>query len=245
MYNNGCCTPPSPRRENCCCKDGIICALDWFFQDFLLKENTCIKTGSLMYYPRLSPVQVLPQQNINPTQEPISNIIYNIPFITQEIVPVYITEQKSGSYIGDITYLNICKLHGFQFELNDDCKRSKESDIISRFSKIKYSSPNNCCCKNGILEFLLKARDFLTNPCSDPVDSNASVILSTSDNSFRITQILAINSDTVWAKNEIPKLGSSPAKTIYYVLSLCEIIGITLDRSYKSVTEDQNNEDVL
>ena len=135
MYNNGCCTPPSPRRDNCCCKDGIICALDWFFQDFLLKENRCIKTGSLMYYPRLSPVQVLPLTNINPTLEPISNIIYNIPFITQEIVPVYITEQKSGSYIGDITYLNICKLHGFQFELNGDCKSSKESDIISRFSK--------------------------------------------------------------------------------------------------------------
>ena len=30
MYNNGCCTPPSPRRDNCCCKDGIICAIDWF-----------------------------------------------------------------------------------------------------------------------------------------------------------------------------------------------------------------------
>lgn len=244
MYNNGCCTPPSSRKDNCCCKDGIICALDWFFQDFLLKEKTCIKTGSLMYYPKASSVQVSPQST-NPTLQPISNIIYNIPFITQEVVPVYTSQQKSGPYVGDITYLNICKLHGFQFELNGNCKSSKESEITSRFSKIKYISPNNCCCKNGILEFLLKARDFLTNPCSEPVGSGDSVILSTSSNSFRVTQILAINPDTVWAKNEIPKSDYNPAKTIYYVLSLCEVIGITLDRTYKSATEDQNNEDIL
>lgn len=58
-----------------------------------------------------------------------------------------------------------------------------------------------------------------------PPNVNA-VILSTLTNSFKITDILAINPDTVWAKNVTTTPTTS---TIYYILSLCEITSITLD----------------
>lgn len=216
MYQNSCCPPPTHKKDDCCCKDGMLCALDWFYQDFLVKPtgNNCIEPGTLKYYP------ILPEL---PGPIAISNTIYNIPYITPDIVPVYI-ENLGEPYDGDITYLNICKLHGFEFELKDAaCETIKEADITSKFSKIRYTSSNGCCCKNGTLEYLLKARDFLLNPPATNL-----VILSTPANSFAVTQILAINSDAIWAKNVVT---TPSAKTTYYVLSLCEIIGITLDKA--------------
>ncbi|MCR8744603.1 hypothetical protein [Romboutsia lituseburensis] len=226
MYQNGgCCTPQSKNiNSECCCKNGILCALDWFYQDFLLKGQKCIK--DLKYYP------ILPNFNqfITGTEidKPISNIIYNIPYITQDIVPIYTNTPVDEPYKGNITYLNICKIEGFEFKINStNCTAiTKESDIASRFCKISYSSPCGCCCKNGTLEYLLKAKDFLLNVPSGTLDS---VVLSTQNNSFEVTQILAVNPDTVWAKNDKTLDNNTPVTT-YYVLSLCELIGISLNR---------------
>ncbi len=223
-HNNGCCTPPVRHNHDCSCKDGMLCALDWFFQDFLLKptDNNCITT--LYYYPQLPSLLPVPPA-IDPTIVP--NLIYNIPYLTSDIVPVYTDEccAVGVPYQGDITYLNICKLNGFEFTLKDTCKLQKESDIQSRFSKIKFCSPSSNCCKNGILESLLKARDFLLQDET----GLSSVILSNYSNSFRIKNILAINSDTVWAKIDTVDALLNPI-TKYYVISICELIGITLDK---------------
>ncbi len=219
MYQkSGCCMLPNNKKDDCCCKDGILCALDWFFQDFLVKptNRNCIETGTLKYYPKLQDLST----------SPISNIIYNIPYITTDIVPIYIDSYIVEPYTGDISYLNICKLYGFEFQISSTCTVMKEADITSRFCKIHYSSSNGCCCKNGTLEYLLKARDFLLN-----LPTTNSVILSTPANSFRVTKILAINSDTVWAKNIVIDPITGDPTTIYYVLSLCELIGITLSKT--------------
>lgn len=220
MFNDECCIPPTPRKEERCCKDGIICALDYFYQDFLSTTQT-IEAGSLSYYPKL---------------EDVSNIIYNIPYITPDIVPVYITEitNLKDSYCGDITNLNICGIEGFQFQFTENVvKTIKEADITTRFSRVRYVSPKNCCCKNGLIEHLLKARDFLINPdiCNGQT-LTGSVILSTVTNSFTVSGILAINTDTVWAKYDVPN--SSPQQTIYYVISLCKLLGITFHKNLVS-----------
>lgn len=222
MYNNGCCTPPIQRRDDCCCKDGIICALDWFFQDFL-SVPPIIKSGTLKYYPEL----------VN-----VANIIYGIPYISPDIAPIYINEPTGAPtdpYCGDITYLNICEIEGFEFELElpvGVARTTIESNITTRFSKIKYCAPNNCCCKNGLMEYLLKARDFLANPCpcGTGASTDVSVTISTCKKSYNVTDILAINQDTVWAKEDIPSTGT-PTQTIYYVISLCKIIGLTFNRT--------------
>ena len=226
MYNNGCCTPPIPRRDDCCCKGGIVCALDWFFQDFL-SIPPIIQKGTLKYYPQLPDIYT----------QGISNIIYGIPYISPDIVPVYISEPTGtpkDPYCGDITYLNICEIEGFEFQLElptGVTRPSIESSISSRFSKIKYCSPNSCCCKNGLMEYLLKARDFLTNPCpcGTVVSTDVSVTISTCKKSYNVTDILAINQDVVWAKEDIPSTGT-PTQTVYYVISLCKIIGLTFNR---------------
>lgn len=223
MYQNcGCCTPPNRKKDNCSCKDGILCALDWFYQDFLLKGNGCLT--SIKYYPEL------PSMPDFTTDEPISNTIYNIPYITQDIVPIYTTTPATEPYNGNIIYLNICKLDGFEFKVKDNCVASRiESDICLRFSKISYSSINCNCCKNGTMEFLLKAKDFLLNL---PTDTAQYVTLSTLTKSYRATQILAINNDTVWFKDTctLDSCDSGFAGTTYYILSLCELIGITFNR---------------
>lgn len=206
MYqNNCCCTPPYNKKDDCCCKDGMLCALDWFYQDFL-STTQCIT--NVKYYPEI------PKFN----NQSIPNDIKDILYITPDIVPIYTDNTKN-----DLTYLNICKINGFEFQINKNNSNCtfKDSDIINRFNKVRYVSPKSCCCKNGVLEYLLKAREFLQSP----PNVNA-VILSTPTNSFKITDILAINPDTVWAKN----VTTTPtASTIYYILSLCEITSITLD----------------
>lgn len=232
MYNNGCCTPPLPKKDECCCKDGIICALDWFFQDFL-SVPSIIEPKTLKYYPKLESIY----------SQDIPNIIYGIPYISPDIVPIYINEPTGGPtapYCGDITYLNICEIEGFEFQLKSSLpvgvtKQSIESSISTRFSKIKYCSPNNCCCKNGLIEYLLKGRDFLTNPCpcGTGASTDVSVTISTCKKSYNITNILAINQDTVWAKEDIPSTGT-PTKTVYYVISLCKIVGLTFNRTNPS-----------
>lgn len=219
MYNNGCCIPPSPKRDDCCCKDGIICALDWFFQDFL-STSSIIKEETLKYYP------VLVENK---------NTIYGIPYISPDIVPVYIQEPTgtpTDPYCGDITYLNICEIEGFEFELKDEVVSSMiDNNITTRFSKIKYSSPNKCCCKNGLMEYLLKGRDYLNNPCTcgEVISTDVSITISTCKKNYNVTDILAINSDTVWAKENIPSTGE-PTQTIYYIISLCKIVGLTFNR---------------
>lgn len=223
MENNGCCAPP-PRRDDCCCKDGILCALDFFYQDFLLasSSNSCIVSGSLKYYPIAPPV------SINGTTVQIPNTIYGIPYISQDIVPVY-------PYTGnrdDVNYLSTCKINGFEFKVSSDaCATTIESKITYSFNKIRYTSPNSCCCKNGLIEYLLKAKDFLLTP----PDQNA-VYVSVPNKSFTFTQILAINKDTVWGKYVDPS--TTPATTTYYVVSLCEIEGILFDK-YPYVTNIQ------
>ena len=220
MNCNNDCFYPFNKAIPCSCKDGMLCALDWFFQDFLLKPSGNNKIESLFYYPKF------------PT---VSNTIYNIPYLTNDIVPVYIDPYNTNNpgddktaYNGDIAYLNICKLDGFKFTLKPD-KTSVESDIQTRFSKIKYCQPSANCCKNGILESLLKARDFLESPYS--------VTISNNSGDFVITSILAVNSDTVWAKFN----GEVDGEVVvcYYVFSNCEIIGITLDK----VVVDEGNEE--
>ncbi|MEG0181051.1 MAG: hypothetical protein RR657_04110 [Peptostreptococcaceae bacterium] len=208
--NNGCCTPPYPKKDDCCCKDGIICALDLFYQDFL-STTQCFK--EIKYYPSL------PTFDVGGTIKIIPNTITDILYITPDIVPIYTDDTKE-----DLTYLNICKINGFEFTIdttNTSCN-FKDTDITNRFNKVRYVSPKSCCCKNGILEYLLKTREFLQTPPK----VNAAII-STSTNSFKITDILAINPDTLWAKNVIT---DPTASTTYYVLSLCEITGITLDK---------------
>lgn len=227
MYQNGgCCIPQSVnKKDDCCCKNGILCALDWFYQDFLLKGQKCII--DLKYYPTLQNFnQFITGTKVNKS---IPNTIYNIPYITQDIIPIYTTTPVDEPYKGDITYLNICKIEGFEFKINStNCSAiSKESDIASRFSKISYSSPCGCCCKNGTLEYLLKAKDFLLNLSTGTINS---VVLSTQTNSFEVTQIIAINSETVWAKNTKTLDNNNLPITTYYILSLCELIGITLNR---------------
>lgn len=225
MYQNcGCYTPPNHKKDNCSCKDGMLCALDWFYQDFLLKGNSCLT--SIKYYPELPNFYDCTQGNT------ITNTIYNIPYITQDIVPVYTSIPATEPYTGDITYLNICKLDGFEFKIRNNCDIYKiENDICLRFSKISYSSINCNCCKNGTMEFLLKAKDFLLNL---PTDTAQYVTLSTSTKSYRATQILAINNDTIWFKNtctsETDSSETTAPVTTYYVLSLCELIGITFNR---------------
>lgn len=232
MYNNGCCTPPVPIRNDCCCKDGIICALDWFFQDFLSVPSK-IEPETLKYYPELMG---------------ISNIIYGIPYVSPDIVPIYIDEPTGESptdpYCGDITYLNICEIEGFEFQLSTTLptgvsQTTIESSITTRFSKIKYGSPNACCCKNGLMEYLLKARDFLNNPCvcGTGASTDVSVTISTSDRNYNITDILAINQDTVWAKETT--LSDGETTTVYYVISLCKIIGLTFNRTNPASLEPQ------
>lgn len=207
--NNGCCAPPQ-KKDDCCCKDGILCALDFFYQDFLVAPtgNNCITNGSLKYYPALT--------NVAPVT---SNIIYGIPYIAPEIVPVYI----SSSNKDDITYLNICKIHGFEFKLKDGCTSKIETLIRDRFTKIKYCSPKNCCCKNGVIEYLVKGKAFLETP---PLGN--AIIISTSTESFKVDKIIAINPDTVWASGIT---NADSAQTTYYVLSICEISGITFDKA--------------
>ena len=223
MYqNSGCCTPPNRKQDNCNCKDGILCALDWFYQDCLLSGNACLK--DIKYYPQLPSIYDF---NVD---EPISNTIYNIPYITQDIVPIYTSTPISEPYTGNITYLNVCKIDGFEFKIRDGCSATRiESDICIRFSKISFCSPSSNCCKNGTMEFLLKAKDFLLNL---PTTATQYVTLSTSTKSYRATQILAINNDTVWFKDTctFDSCDSAFAGTTYYVLSLCELIGITFNR---------------
>lgn len=205
MYQNyGCCTPPYAKKDECCCKDGIICALDFFYQDSL-SIPSCIT--NLKYYPELPAIDGVT----------IPNTIFQIIYITPDIVVTYPDDTKE-----DTVYLSICKLNGFQFNIDslEGCQ-SKEMQIISKFNKIKYVSPNGCCCKSGVLEYLLKARDFL-----ELNHETRSVILSTTTNSFRVNYLIAINPETVWGKYVTN--GVNPTTT-YYVLSLCEIEGITLD----------------
>lgn len=213
--NNGCCTPP-PKRDDCCCKDGILCALDFFYQDFLAASasSNCIKSESLKYYPILPPVKVDTLQIIIP------NTIYGIPYIAPDIVPVF----PYPSNRDDISYLNTCKINAFEFQVDNSTRPCTDMDnkITYTFSKIRYTSPKSCCCKNGLIEYLLKAKDFLL-----PYTNGNAVYISTPDNTFTFTQILAINKDTVWGKNVV--LDDNPT-TIYYVISLCEIIGITFDK---------------
>ncbi len=101
------------------------------------------------------------------------------------------------------------------------------------YSKIKYCSPGSSCCKNGLMEILLKARDYLKNPCicGEGATTDVSVTISTCKMSYNITEILAINPDTVWAKEFIPATDEEEDKTIYYVISLCKIVGITFNRT--------------
>lgn len=219
--NNGCCTPPQ-KKDDCCCKYGILCALDFFYQDFLVTGtgNNCIATGTLQYYPLLPPVIS------GTTQTQIPNTIFGIPYITQDIVPVF-------PYTGDkddITYLNLCKLQAFEFQVNTPCAGSIDSIISLNFSKVRYTSPKSCCCKNGLIEYLLKAKDFLLTPPNNNV-----VYISTPSNTFAFTQILAINKDTVWGKNVVV---DTTTTTTYYVVSLCEIVGITFDK-YPLITTPQ------
>lgn len=223
MYNYGCYVPPIPPRDDCCCKEGITCALDWFFQDFL-STTPKIAEGSLQYFPVLGP-----------SDNPLSNIIYGIPYISPDIVPTYVTPPAGGAaapYCGDITYLNICEIEGFSFQLNPDNQNSATTanEIQTRFSKIKYVSPSICCCKNGLMEYLLKAKDFLTNPCicQEGQGSDVSVTIYTCKNSYTATSILAINPDTVWVQNVVS--GETPTTT-YYVISLCKIVGIKFNRT--------------
>lgn len=218
-YNNGCCPTTPPKNNDCSCKDGMLCALDWFFQDFLLRQTDNNSINALFYYPKLNDLMPIPPntQNIQ-----IPNLIFYIPYLTSDIVPVYINEYTKGEpYTGNITYLNICKLNGFFFTFKDSANKSqKENDIITRFSKLAYCK-NNTCCKNGVIESLLRARDFLLQDET----GEYIVLLSNSTNSFRINNIIAINSDTVWAKYTFV---SDQPITYYYVLSICDLSGITL-----------------
>ncbi len=214
-YNNNCCLPPKPKKDYCSCKEGILCALDWFYQNSI-STSPCIAPDTLMYYPVLPTIT-----NDNPTT-PIPNIIKKIPYLTQDVVPVYIDDLPTDPevpYTGDITYLNLCKIHGFSFQLDSTCSSQKEADISTRFSKFKLGPLDSNCCKNGVIEYLHRANDFLL----DPNSLGSTVILSTTSVSFRVTQILAINSDTVWAKY-------ANTTITYYVLSICELEGITFDR---------------
>lgn len=207
MYSNNCCCTPPPRRDYCSCKEGIACALDWFYQDLLSSGSSSIVSGSLKYYPKLTDIK---------------NTIYAIPFISPDIVPVYI--DSTDPTTSNLSYLSLCQLSGFEFQLNDTYKIAKENDIISRFSKICYTSPDSCC-KTGLMEYLLKTKQFLT----DNVATNPIAIISVNSNqNFTVDTILAINKDTVWAKRTVT---TPSVSTTYYIISLCEIIGITLNKT--------------
>lgn len=217
MYqNHGCCTPPYSKKDDCCCKDGIICALDWISRKMIeqstgTNNNGCI--SELYYYP------VLPQ--IDETD--ISNEIGKIIYITPDIL---VATLKGGRLNGDTIYLNLCELTALEFRLSENCNENIDVEIQSRFNKIKYVSPKSCCCKNGVLEYLLNARNAL--PSTTGTTTNISgVIISTNDNSFVVYEILAINPDTVWAKGRVVIDADTTIDT-YYVISLCDIVGIIL-----------------
>ena len=211
MQMNGCgCIPPKPSKNDCCCKDGILCVIDWLYKDFLVKPTggNCIESGTLKYYPVL--------KKAGGSDENIPNVIYNIPYPTPDVLPIYIKESEEPPYDGNKTFLSVCKINAFEFKFKSEaCEIQKDREINTLFSKIKCVSPKSCCCTNGLVEYLFRARDFLDQ------NIDAHVVLSTEKESFRGNKFVAINSETVWLKN------TEATPSTYYVVSLCELVGIT------------------